>query len=167
MKHWAENQCDKHPDRFSCPDALVHRSGKSGEYGLIVHDDGSSVISIAFCPWCGTSLSAPTPKTKSLFPVVAAAQSTVESWAAKLAERAGVSEQLLLSAPTKFIVFPLERVRVKLMDGSSVEFKYAFALCWPEKRAIAVFTEHCGHHVYPDAEASVEVFALGAEPSEA
>jgi hypothetical protein len=53
------------------------------------------------------------------------------------------------------------------MDGSSVEFKYAFALCWPEKRAIAVFTEHCGHHVYPDAEASVEVFVLGAEPSEA
>ena len=167
MKHWAENQCDSHPDRFACPDALVHRSSKSGEYGLIVHDGGSSVIDIAFCPWCGTSLSAPTPKTKSLYPVVAAAKSTVESWAAKLAERAGVSEEVLLAAPTKYFSFPLERVRVKLMDGSSVEFKYAFALRWPEKRAIAVFTEHCGHHVYPDAEASIEVLTLGPEPSDA
>jgi hypothetical protein len=53
------------------------------------------------------------------------------------------------------------------MDGSSVEFKYAFALHWPEKRAIAVFTEHCGHHVFPDAEASVEAVALGPTSSEA
>jgi len=167
MKNWAENQCDKHLDRFTCPDALVHQSSKSGEYGLIVHDGGSSVISIAFCPWCGTSLSAPAPKAKLSFPVVAAAQSTIGSWAAKLAERAGVSEQVFLRAPIKYISFPLERVRVKLMDGSSVEFKHAFALCWPEKRAIAVFTEHCGHHVYPDAEATVEVFSMGADPCEA
>jgi len=26
------------------------------EYGLIVHDGGSSSITIEFCPWCGTQL---------------------------------------------------------------------------------------------------------------
>lgn len=41
------------------------------------------------------------------------------------------------------------------MDGSLVEFKYAFALVSEERKAIAVFTEHCGHHVYPYHEAKV------------
>ena len=27
------------------------------EYGLIVHDGGTSVVVIAFCPWCGSKLS--------------------------------------------------------------------------------------------------------------
>ena len=167
MKHWAENQCQTHPDRFSCPDALVHQSSKSGDYGLIVHDGGSSVIGISYCPWCGASLPAHGAKSKPRFPVVAAARAIEESWAAKLAERAGVSEQVFRSAPTKLMSYPLERVCVSLMDGSSVEFKYAFALRWPEKRVIAVFTEHCGHHMFPDAEASLEVVALGPKPSEA
>jgi hypothetical protein len=167
MKHWAENQCETHPDRFECPDALVHWSSMSREYGLIVHDGGSSVIGIAFCPWCGASLYTPGSKAKPSYPVVTASRAIEESWAAKLAERAGVPEQVFRSAPTKHIAFPLERVRVSLMDGSSVEFKYAFALHWPERRAIAVFTEHCGHHLFPDAEASVEAVALGPKPSEA
>jgi hypothetical protein len=47
--------CKDHPDRFDCPDNLVAIL-KRGDYGLIVHDRGSSVISIAFCPWCGTRL---------------------------------------------------------------------------------------------------------------
>ena len=167
MKHWAENQCETHPDRFNCPDALVHRSSASGEYGLIVHDGGSAVIGIAFCPWCGARLSAATPRSKPSFPVVVAARAAEEAWAAKLAQRAGVSEQEFRSAPTKHMAYPLERVRVRLMDGSSVEFKYAFVLQWPERRAIAVFTEHCGHHVFPATEASVEITPLGPAPSEA
>jgi hypothetical protein len=167
MKHWAENQCETHPDRFDCPDALVHWSSESREYGLIVHDGGSSVVGIAFCPWCGAKLSAPRPKARPSFPVVAAAEEIVESWAAKLAERAGVSEQVFRSAPIRHLAFPSEHLRVRLMDGSSVEFKYAFALHWPEKRAIAVFTEHCGHHLFPDAEASIEAMSQGPEPSEA
>ncbi|WP_216858519.1 DUF6980 family protein [Actinomadura verrucosospora] len=39
-----------------CPDALVSYSARFDECGLIVHDGGGSVISIAFCPWCGTRL---------------------------------------------------------------------------------------------------------------
>ena len=48
--------CGQHPDRFQCPDALIHFSQRSCEYGIIVHDGGSSFVSIAFCPWCGASL---------------------------------------------------------------------------------------------------------------
>lgn len=167
MKYWAENQCEKHPDRFSCPDALVNRSSRSAEYGLIVHDGGSSVIGISFCPWCGARLPAHDAKAKPRFPVVAAARAIEESWAVKLAERAGVSETEFRSAPAKHMSYPLEHVHVSLIDGSTVEFKYAFVLHSPEQRVIAVFTEHCGHHLFPDAEATVKAVALGPKPGEA
>jgi hypothetical protein len=47
--------CADHPDRFDCPDALIAQS--SGGFGLIVHDGGSSSVTIRFCPWCGADLS--------------------------------------------------------------------------------------------------------------
>jgi len=48
--------CEQHPDRFDCPDALLRYWEKFCEYGLIVHDGGTSARSIDFCPWCGTRL---------------------------------------------------------------------------------------------------------------
>jgi hypothetical protein len=47
-------KCDAHQDRTDCPDAVV--AMVEGGYGLLVHDGGSSVIEISFCPWCGTKL---------------------------------------------------------------------------------------------------------------
>ncbi|WP_186411810.1 hypothetical protein [Candidatus Propionivibrio aalborgensis] len=41
------------------------------------------------------------------------------------------------------------------MDDSQVEFKYAFFIVSETRKAIAVFTEHCGHHVFPYHEARV------------
>ena len=55
MGHQLNWKCDDHDDPFACPDALITK-GKFG-YGLIVHDGGSSVIAIAYCPWCGIQLS--------------------------------------------------------------------------------------------------------------
>lgn len=52
---------------------------------------------------------------------------------------------------------PRDTVHVVLMDGSAVTFRYAFFLVSGEKRAIAVFTEHCGNHVFPWHEATVSV----------
>jgi hypothetical protein len=52
---------------------------------------------------------------------------------------------------------PRSTVHVALMDGSAATFNYAFFLVSEEKRAIAVFTEHCGNHVYPWHEARVSV----------
>ncbi|WP_082730447.1 MULTISPECIES: DUF6980 family protein [Sphingomonas] len=56
MRLNVENNCDQHPDRRECPDCLVDYWPQSDTYGLIVHDGGSSVIAIAFCPWCGAKL---------------------------------------------------------------------------------------------------------------
>ncbi len=50
--------CELHADRAACPDAMIERV--RGGYGLYVRDGengyGSSVIEIAYCPWCGTKL---------------------------------------------------------------------------------------------------------------
>jgi Domain of unknown function (DUF6980) len=48
--------CDKHADVFECPDVLISYIPKFDEYGIIIHDGGSSSISIYHCPWCGTKL---------------------------------------------------------------------------------------------------------------
>ncbi|MFC9688911.1 DUF6980 family protein [Kribbella sp. NPDC056951] len=48
--------CDQHDDPFECADAVVTFSAKFQEYGLIIHDGGSSVLGISFCPWCGQRL---------------------------------------------------------------------------------------------------------------
>lgn len=49
-------ECPDHADPFDCPDTLVCYSEVFDEYGLMVHDGGSSLILIAFCPWCGKKL---------------------------------------------------------------------------------------------------------------
>ena len=51
-------QCEQHPDRNACPDAMI--APVRGGYGLYVRDgeDGyaGSFIEIAYCPWCGAKL---------------------------------------------------------------------------------------------------------------
>ncbi|WP_447761874.1 DUF6980 family protein [Sphingopyxis panaciterrae] len=56
MRSNVENSCDAHKDRFDCPDCLIHYSGDWDRYGLIIHDGGSSTITISYCPWCNTRL---------------------------------------------------------------------------------------------------------------
>jgi hypothetical protein len=45
--------------------------------------------------------------------------------------------------------FAGESLRITFPDGSSVFFKHAFAVCDDPAGEIAVFTEHCGHHIFP------------------
>jgi hypothetical protein len=40
------------------------------------------------------------------------------------------------------------RVRITFCDGSSVDFRYAFACIRPASARVAVFTEHCGYHEF-------------------
>jgi hypothetical protein len=56
MRRQVEFVCEQHPDRFTCPDCLIHYSPRFREYGLIVHDGGTASCHIRFCPWCGTNL---------------------------------------------------------------------------------------------------------------
>lgn len=48
--------CSEHASPFECPDALVVHNTHRNEYGIVVHDGGSSVVIIGFCPWCGADL---------------------------------------------------------------------------------------------------------------
>ena len=72
-----------------------------------------------------------------------------ERWKLKLREyliTKGITKPEKLSASE----FPSETaVNIQFEDGSYVEFKYAFAIEAPEFREVAVFTEHCGYHVFP------------------
>jgi len=56
MKDELTNTCKQHQNRFECPDTLITFSEKNNEYGLIIHDGGSSSVTIKFCPWCGALL---------------------------------------------------------------------------------------------------------------
>ena len=49
-------RCDQHAAAHDCPDALVARFGSTGEFGIYIHDGGSSYVAISHCPWCGTDL---------------------------------------------------------------------------------------------------------------
>ena len=89
------------------------------------------------------------------YPVQRQSSAMLQDWSALLAERAGVPLAEFLKKPERHLNFPIETVRIDLMDGSRVEFKYAFVLLAEEWKAIAVFTEHCGHHVFPFHEAKV------------
>ena len=83
------------------------------------------------------------------FPVPRQAEQVVREWAEPLAERFGVTVDALRSGPARLIDFPNETVRIDLMDDSRVEFKSAFFVVSEPLQAVAVFTEHCGHHVFP------------------
>jgi hypothetical protein len=61
MEEGLKLDCTEHEDVFECADSLVYYSDRSIEYGLIVHDGGSSYIVIGYCPWCGSKL----PESKS------------------------------------------------------------------------------------------------------
>lgn len=45
--------------------------------------------------------------------------------------------------------FPTGGVRLTFEDRSTVRFRYAFVIEAPEWREVAVFTEHCGYHLFP------------------
>lgn len=90
------------------------------------------------------------------FPVPRLSDAVVLEWADELAAQIGRDPEELRQQ-TESISFPLDTVRVELMDESVVEFRNALFVVSETKRAIAVFTEHCGHHVLPYHEAKVFV----------
>jgi hypothetical protein len=49
-------KCTVHSNVFDCPDNLLFYNEIFNEYGLIIHDGGTSYKAIDFCPWCGKKL---------------------------------------------------------------------------------------------------------------
>ncbi|WP_396120279.1 DUF6980 family protein [Domibacillus indicus] len=56
MKYHASFKCNVHENPFDCPDQLVYCDKDGREFGIIIHDGGSSIIAIQYCPWCGSDL---------------------------------------------------------------------------------------------------------------
>lgn len=56
MKAELEKVCAAGHAPRECPDTLVAYVAKFDEYGLVVHDGGTSLVQILFCPWCGSRL---------------------------------------------------------------------------------------------------------------
>ena len=50
-----------------------------------------------------------------------------------------------------------QSVVLRFPDGSQALFRYAFALTDEGRSEAAVFTEHCGYHVFPLGDAELEV----------
>lgn len=56
MQAALEMHCDTHSDPFECPDSLIAYHEGLNQFGLIVHDGGTSVVVIRHCPWCAAAL---------------------------------------------------------------------------------------------------------------
>ncbi len=56
MQREVERVCDLHTSRYERPESLISFIRRFCEYGLIIHDGGTSSVRIRFCPWCGTQL---------------------------------------------------------------------------------------------------------------
>ena|SRR5262245_56232968 len=78
----------------------------------------------------------------------------VREWADELSVHTGHAKERLIENP-QCLDFPNGVLRIELMDQSMVEFRWAFHIVSEHRKAIAVFTEHCGHHVFPYHEAKV------------
>ena len=56
MRSNIEKVCEQHDHAEDCPDRLGTFVPKFNEFGLPVHDGGSSYVIIEYCPWCGRKL---------------------------------------------------------------------------------------------------------------
>lgn len=91
------------------------------------------------------------------YPVVQRSHAMVLDWADELAAVLGRPADEIRSDGLGAGDFPGEGVlQVRLADSSTLRFRYALHAVRPSEHALAVFTEHCGHHVFPlhDAEVS-------------
>ena len=95
------------------------------------------------------------PTTK--YPVVSRLQAHIHDWADELAATLGRPADDIRRDGLSTSDFPSNsQLHVKLMDGSWLRFRHAFHVLRQSEHALAIFTEHCGYHVFPlhDAEVS-------------
>jgi hypothetical protein len=52
LGYYLERACQIHDDPWDCPDRLFYRAS-DGEIGIVVHDGGSSFVTMRYCPFCG------------------------------------------------------------------------------------------------------------------
>lgn len=92
---------------------------------------------------------------KDTYPIPALAQQIELEWAEELASYYGREPEEVAAKIRSWFALPPGTVRIELMDQSRVEFHWAIFIVSESKRAIAVFSEHCGHHLYPYHQARI------------
>jgi hypothetical protein len=78
-----------------------------------------------------------------------------ERWADKLksyiCEKLGEDRQELTATDFRF------NLKINFEDGSFAFFQYAFYILDQDNNEVAVFTEHCGYHIFPLYGAKLEL----------
>jgi hypothetical protein len=90
-----------------------------------------------------------------MYPVTALAKQIESEWASELAVYFEKNVEDIAQKIRPWLAFPSGTLRIELMDGSLVEFQCAIYIASEPKKAIGVFTEHCGNHIYPYHDAKV------------
>jgi hypothetical protein len=74
------------------------------------------------------------------------ASQVIADWSNELASHLGRSrEDILAKGLSAYDFSPAKFIEVRFPDQSFARFKYAFAVISEHKKAVAVFTEHCGY----------------------
>lgn len=90
------------------------------------------------------------------YPVAQRIAALVVDWAEELSHLLGRPAEELRRAGLFAGDFPSgSELHIRLVDGSTLTFRSAFAAIRESEQALAVFTEHCGHHLFPLADAQV------------
>ena len=79
-----------------------------------------------------------------------------ERWAAKL--KAYLREELEVNRDSLSAEEFHHSLKINFEDGSYAFFGFAFYLLDRELNEIAVFTEHCGYHIFPLLGTNLELF---------
>lgn len=59
MENHSIFDCENCVDEWECPDTLIGRfvgHEWKNSFGIIIHDGGTSMSIIEYCPWCGVNL---------------------------------------------------------------------------------------------------------------
>lgn len=49
-------------------------------------------------------------------------------------------------------------LKIEFADNSNAFFYYAFYLIAEDLKEVAIFTEHCGYHIFPFIDSKIELF---------
>lgn len=79
----------------------------------------------------------------------------IESVAEELSSKLGRPAKEILEKGLSAYDFNADEVEIVFEDGSSANFKYSFYVVSAKKKVIAIFTEHCGYHLFRSIGATV------------
>jgi hypothetical protein len=85
------------------------------------------------------------------------AHQIITHWADELSAVLGRPKEQILRDGLSASDFPANQsLTLTFSDGSTAHFRHAFFVKSTSRRKLAVFTEHCGYHVFPAVETVVE-----------